>query len=166
MEAALLLYTDAIMLAWPDDHPFPVGVLARYTAPFVSLRLSLKRMDPRTAFLRAWYLLWESFRQVHVNQTIPFELDFLAEALDAFPNDAQVLLAAGSRHQLTWWMSLENAQRDPDSEPAAIRKFLMEARGYLRRSVKADAEGIRGAVAPDQRPPRAERPRGRPGPPH
>jgi hypothetical protein len=139
LEAALLLYTDAIMLAWPDDHPFPAGLVTRYTAPFVSLRLSLKRMDPRAAFLRNWYLLWESFRQVHVNQAIPLELDFLADALDAFPNDAQVLLAAGSRHQLTWWMSLENAQRDPDSEPAAIRKFLMEARGYFRRSLKADA---------------------------
>ena len=97
-------------------------------------------MDPKTPFLRSWYLLWESFRQVHVDQSLPLDLDFLAEALDAFPNDAQILLAAGSRHQLTWWMSLENAQRDPDGEPPSIRKFLMEARGYLRRSVKADAK--------------------------
>lgn len=139
LEAALLLFTDAVMLAWQDDHPFPVAALARYTAPLVSLRLSLKRMDSRTGFLRIWYLLWESFRQVHVDQTIPVELDFLADALAAFPDDAQILLAAGSRHQLTWWMTLENAQRDPDSEPAAIRKFLMEARGYLRRSLKAEA---------------------------
>ena len=25
LEAALLLYTDAIMLAWQNDHPFPVA---------------------------------------------------------------------------------------------------------------------------------------------
>ncbi len=31
-------------------------------------------------------------------------------------------------------------RRDPDSEPASIRKFLLDARGYLRRSVKADAK--------------------------
>jgi len=140
LEAALLLYTDAIMLAWQDDHPFPAAAVARYTAPFMGLRLALKRMDPKTPFLRSWYLLWESFRQVHVNQSLPLDLDFLADALDAFPNDSQMLLAAGARHQLTWWMSLENAQRDPDSEPPAITKLLMEARGYLRRSLKADAK--------------------------
>ena len=140
LEAALLLYTDAIMLAWQGDEPMPTRVMTHYMAPFMSLRLSLKRMDPRTPFLRSWFLLWESFRQAHVNQLIPLELDFLADALDAFPDDAQILLAAGSRHQLTWRMSLENAQRDPDSEPGWIRKFLVDARGYLRRSVKADAK--------------------------
>jgi hypothetical protein len=97
-------------------------------------------MDAKTSFLRSWYLLWESFRQVHVNQSIPFELDFLADALDAFPNDSQMLLAAGARHQLTWRMSLENAQRDPDGEPPSLRKLLMEARSYLRRSLKANAK--------------------------
>ena len=71
LEAALLLYTDAIMLAWQNDHPFPVAVVARYTSPFMGLRLALKRMDPKTPFLRSWYLLWESFRQAHVNQSFP-----------------------------------------------------------------------------------------------
>ena len=69
-------------------------------------------MDARTPFLKSWYLLWESFRHVHANQPIPTDLDFMPAALAAFPNDSRVLLAAGSRYELAWWISLENAQRD------------------------------------------------------
>jgi hypothetical protein len=138
LEAALLLYSDAIMIAWRDDVPYPPHLVERYMVPFQRLHLTLKRMDPKSAFLRVWYLLWESFRHVHVNQPIPAELDYLDEALAAFPNDGQILLAAGSRQELNWWMSLENAQRDPGREPASITRFLTLARDYLRRSVAAD----------------------------
>jgi predicted Zn-dependent protease len=138
LEAALLLYSDAIMIAWRDDVPYPTHLVARYMTPFQRLHLTLKRMDPNSAFLKAWYLLWESFRHVHVNQPITAELDYLDDALAAFPNDAQLLLAAGSRQELNWWMSLENAQRDLEREPPSITKFLTLARDYLRRSVAAD----------------------------
>ncbi len=138
LEAALLLYSDAIMVLWSHDDPYPTRLLAPYMAPFARLHLTLKKMEPRSPFLRAWYLLWESFRHVHVNQPFPPELDYLDEALAAFPNDAQILLAAGSRQELNWWMSLENAQRDPDREPPAITRLLTVGRDYLRRSVAAD----------------------------
>jgi hypothetical protein len=139
LEAAFLLYSDAIMFAWQDDAPYPAHLIQRYRAPFERLHLTLKRMDPKSAFLNAWYLLWESFRHVHANQPIPVELDYLDEALAAFPNDGQILLAAGSRQELNWWRSLENAQRDPEREPPPITRFLTLARDYLRRSVAADA---------------------------
>ena len=71
LEAALLLYTDAIMILWSHDDPYPTRQLEPYMAPFERLHLTLKRMDPKSQFLRAWYLLWESFRHVHVNQQIP-----------------------------------------------------------------------------------------------
>ena len=138
LEAALLLYTDAIMSLWSHDDPYPTRQLEPYMAPFERLHLTLKKMHPKSQFLRAWYLLWESFRHVHVNQQIPAELDYLDEALAAFPNDAQILLAAGSRQELNWWMSLENAQRNPDREPPSITRFLSLGRDYLRRSVAAD----------------------------
>ena len=141
LEAALLLYSDAIMIAWRYDDPYPTRLLKRYMSPIQRLHLTLKRMDQRSPFLRAWYLLWESFRQVNIHQLIPVELDYLDEALAAFPNDTQILLAAGSREELSWLMSFENAQRDPAGEPPSIRRSLFNARDYLRRSVAADPKG-------------------------
>jgi tetratricopeptide (TPR) repeat protein len=97
-------------------------------------------MNARTPFLKAWYLLWESFRHVHANYPFPQGLDFMAPALAAFPDDARVLLAAGSRHELAWWLSLENSQRELEPEPFAVRKSLTMARDYLRRSLAADPD--------------------------
>ena len=45
---------------------------------------------------------------LHVNRPPPNELDYVDEAVATFPKDAQILLAAGSRHELNWRMSLEN----------------------------------------------------------
>ena len=138
LEAALLLYSDAIMMVWRHDDPYPARLLEPYMGPFERLHVTLRRMDPKSPFLRAWYLLWESFRHVHVNRLVPAELDFLDEALAAFPRDAQILLAAGSRQELNWWMSLENAQRDLEREPPTTTRLLTLARDHLRRSMAAD----------------------------
>ena len=138
LEAALLLFTDAVMSIWRTDDPFPAGALAPYLRAFQRLHRELKGMNARTPFLKAWYLLWEAFRHVHVNHPIPSELDFMSAALAAFPNDARILLAAGSRHELFWWLSLENSQRDLERNPFAAKKSLTIARDYLRRSLAAD----------------------------
>ncbi len=53
LEAALLLYSDAIMIAWRYDDPYPTRVLKRYMSPIQRLHLTLKRMDQRSPFLRA-----------------------------------------------------------------------------------------------------------------
>ncbi len=140
LEAVFMLYSDAVMTVWSRDDPYPTRLLEPYMAPFTRLHLTLKKMNPKSSFLRAWYLLWESFRQVQLNWPVPAELDFLDAALAAFPDDAQILLAAGSRQELNWSTSLENAQRDLEREPAEITRFLTLARDYLRRSVAADAK--------------------------
>ncbi len=138
LQGVLLLITEAIMEIWASDEPFPFGRLAPYLIPFQRLHVELKEMDARTPFLKTWYLLWESFRHVHANHPIPADFDFMPAALAAFPNDPQVLLAAGSRHELVWWMSLENAQRELEREPFGVTKSLTSARDYLRRSLAAD----------------------------
>jgi inner membrane protein len=138
LEAALLLITDAVMSIWRTDDPFPAGVLAPYMAPFQRLHRELKGMNARTPFLKAWYLLWEAFRHVHANYPPPKDLDYIDAAVAAFPKDAQVLLAAGSRYELYWWLSLENAQRDLSREPFEVTKLLATARDLLRRSLEAD----------------------------
>ncbi len=162
LEAALLLFTDAIMLAWQDDHPFPAAVVARYTSPFMGLRLALKRMDPKTQFLRIWYLLWESFRQVHVNQSLPLDLDFLADALDAFP---ERFTDAARRGIATPAHVVDVARECPAGSGQRTARDQEVSHGRARLpspQPQGRCDRIRGAVAPRQRPPRAERPRGRP----
>ena len=139
LQCVLLLITEAMMAIWNTDEPFPFGRLAPYMPSFQRLHADLKEMDARSPFLKTWYLLWESFRHVHVNHPIPSELDFMPAALAAFPSDSRVLLAAGSRYELAWWMSLENAQRDLEREPVGVTKLLTTARDYLRRSLAADS---------------------------
>ena len=139
LQGVLLLITEAMMAIWATDEPFPFGRLAPYLIPFQRLHVELKEMDARTPFLKTWYLLWESFRHVHANHPIPTDLDFMPAALAAFPSDSRVLLAAGSRYELAWWMALENAQRDLEREPFGVTKLLTTARDYLRRSLAADS---------------------------
>lgn len=138
LEAALLLVTDAVIRLWRVDDPYPERLLTPYMGPFRKLHSTLSQMNPRSLFLKAWYLLWESFRQVQVNHPLPPELDYVDEAVAAFPNDAEILLAAGAREELNWSMSFENAQRDPDVQPFGVAKILMAARDLLRRSLAAD----------------------------
>jgi inner membrane protein len=139
LQGVLLLITEAMMAVWATDEPFPFGRLAPYLIPFERLHVELKEMDARTPFLKTWYLLWESFRHVHANSPIPTDLDFLPAALAAFPTDSRVLLAAGARYELSWWMALENAQRNLEREPLAVTKLLSTARDYLRRSLAANS---------------------------
>jgi hypothetical protein len=133
LEAVLLLITEAVMGIWRTDDPVHSGQLAPYMGPFRRLHVELKGMDASTPFLKAWYLLWESFRHVHATYPFPKELDFMPAALAAFPNDARVLLAAGSRHELYWWLSFEIARRDVAPAPFAVTQSLTIARGFLRR---------------------------------
>ncbi len=139
LQGVLLLITEAMMAIWDTDDPFPFGRLAPYMIPVQRLHVELKEMDARTPFLKAWYLLWESFRHVHGNQRVPTELDFMPAALAAFPSDGRVLLAAGSRYELAWSISLENAHRNLEREPLGLTKLLGTARDYLRRSLAADS---------------------------
>ncbi len=91
--------------------------------------------------MRSWYFLWESMLQAAGAELKTKDLDFLDDALGAFPDDPQILLAAGSRHELAWSSSLENSHLDPGGKGTLdARRSLETARFYLRRSVKADGE--------------------------
>jgi Tetratricopeptide repeat len=137
LEAVFLLCTEAILKAWPELSPYRQELMP-YWAPLDRLEGTLRRMNPRSPFLRAWYLLWESFRQRHINYQWQGWPEYLDEALAAFPGDTQILLAAGSRQELEWRVSVENAQRDLRREPAQVTAFLTAGRDYLRRSLAAD----------------------------
>jgi tetratricopeptide (TPR) repeat protein len=137
LEALFILCTEAILKAWPQQSPYRLELMPYWT-PLARLEATLRRMNPKSPFLRAWYLLWESFRHLNISYRWQGWPEYLDEALAAFPGDAQILLAAGARQELEWWMSLENAQRDLRREPAKVSGFLTTARDYLRRSVAAD----------------------------
>jgi tetratricopeptide (TPR) repeat protein len=138
LEAALLLCSESIMRAWSLDQVYPLRTLKGRFRTFDRLRVAVNRLDRKSLFLRAWYLSWESFRQANVHFPPPAEMDFLDEALDAFPKDGQLLLAAGSREELNWRSSFENAQRDPSGEAPSVKRYLIAARDMLRRSLSAD----------------------------
>jgi len=138
IEAIFLLFTQTIISIWTEDDPYPERLLDPYKEPFGRLRVVLRRIDDKSAFLRAGYLLWESFRQLRVNRPPPNEFDYVNEAVATFPKDAQILLAAGSRHELNWTMSLENRQRNLAPEPLPITRLLETARDFFRQSLAAD----------------------------
>jgi hypothetical protein len=138
LEAALLLCSESIVKAWIADDVYPGRILETHLRPLDRLHLALRKIDPRTRFLRVWYLFWESFRQGNVHEPMPAAADFLDEAIAAFPRDSQLLLAAGARNELLWRVSLNNAQRDPRGESARVKRYLIDARGWLQRSLAAD----------------------------
>jgi hypothetical protein len=137
LEAALMLYTEAAIATWVRSDVYPQGAIARYVPKLTRLVDALKSIDPRSPFLRGWYLLWESFRQSYV-QPLSELLDFLGDALAAFGDDASVQLAAGSRHELTWWLTSDNPRRDPRASNPAARRALTAARDRYRKSLALD----------------------------
>lgn len=136
LEAMLMLCTEAILRAWPPHSRFPIKGFT-YSELLARLHGALRAMNPHSPFLKTWYLLWESYRQVQVHVIWKGWPDYLDEALAAFPDDAQVLLAAGAREEQAWWMLTENAVRDPGGRGEGSG-LLTAGRDYLRRSVAAD----------------------------
>ncbi len=137
LEAMFLLCTEAILRAWPPQSPYPIKGFT-YSALLARLHGALRAMNPQSPFLKTWYLLWESYRQVQIHVIWKGWPDYLDEALAAFPDDAQVLLAAGARQELAWWMLPENAARDLGRGRSEGGDLLTAGRDYLRRSVAAD----------------------------
>ena len=139
LEAMLLLCTEAILRAWPPHSPYPIKGFT-YSALLARLHGALRATRPPSPFLKAWYLLWESYRQLQVHVLWKGWPDYLDDALGVFPDDAQVLLAAGARQELAWWMLRENAARDPGRGRREGGDVLIAGRDYLRRSLAADAK--------------------------
>ena len=141
LEAGLMLYSESLGRIWANElHPY--GPASPYIPTLIDLRERLRDLDGDSRFLRNWYLYWEAFGHAVVNRPLPPVLDFLDEALRAFPDDSDVLMTAGSRYELRWWFADENGHRDPRPSGAAHDGLLARARDYLRRGVAADPTHI------------------------
>ena len=141
LEAGLMLYSEALGRVWWNEL-HPDGPATPYISTLIDLHERLSDLDSDSPFLRNWYLYWESFGHAVVNRPLPPALNFLDDALRAFPNDSDVLMAAGSRFELRWWFADENRHRDPRPSEAANDGLLVRARDYLRRGVAADPTHI------------------------
>jgi tetratricopeptide (TPR) repeat protein len=140
LEAALLLHSEIVFVGWneldPGTNTLPGLVsLNTHLAAVDAVHSALTRIDPRGEFLRSWYLLWESYRQGHIYSTLPAQFDYLDVALRAFPEDPELLLAAGSRQELRWWVMADNPQRHPEGDAGTGEGQLRTAAAHLQKSV-------------------------------
>jgi hypothetical protein len=138
LEAAMLVLSEGVIKIWKPDDPFPERLLPLYSGLIRRVHGALRDIDRQAPFLRAWYLLWESFRQLQLDRPLPVDLDYINAAVADFPRDAQILLAAGSRHELIWWNSRDNTRLTLTGQPAPVVRQLTLARDLFRRSLATD----------------------------
>jgi tetratricopeptide (TPR) repeat protein len=162
LEAMMLLATETLMKV-RASRTSAIDVPEFYWVPVEKLQERLKKIDPATPFLRAWYLLWQSFRQRHItdlwrgwketegpllvrrrNDAWGGWLEYSWDAEDAFPDDGLVRLALGARRELQWWTSDVNPHRNL-SEPVRVdREF---GRDFTQEALEAAASHLRRSVA-------------------
>ena len=94
----------------------------------------------QSAFLRRWYPFWEAMLHGIIDDFDTWDpgLDLLPEALEAYPDDSEILLGAGARYELLWWRLAENAHRSLVGGQFSSRDRLVRASEYLRRSIAAN----------------------------
>jgi tetratricopeptide (TPR) repeat protein len=134
LEAALMLHTEVMLASAPGGNAWRTqGAIVE------RLHGALTSFAPRTAFMRQWYLLIDSYRQ-HTVDVNSDSLDYLRVALEAFPLDAELLLSCGSLHELRWWDNAENVQRDPAADAGEGQQHLRAAADCLRGSLLANPD--------------------------
>ena len=138
LERLLMLHTESLISLWLRDEWVRFRLPPARAAILLQVYGAVRSFDEHSEFLRRWYLLWESFRQLSAHAPVPNALDFLNDALDAFPRNSEVQLAAGSRYEMFWWGSFNNAHRDPRGEPNNVKSSLVAARDAFRRSLRAN----------------------------
>ena len=137
LEAALLLHTELFFVTWQATFPPARLFSSKLNAQTVVLRrlhADLVSYDSRTPFLRTWYLLWESFMQVHAALEPADFGEHLGIAVRAFPDDSEVLLAAGTHFEMRWWLDSDNPQRHATSAPGTAAQNLRVARDWFRKA--------------------------------
>jgi len=148
LAAALMLHSEVLFEEAASD---PVRLrsnvaVRKHNQVLDAIHQQLRGYSRNTPILRTWYLLWEAFRQgFSMSGNVPLS-DHLDEGLSAFPEDADMLLTAGARHELIWWGVAQNPQRDPDGNSRAAQGSLNEARRYLRKSVDANPKAIEARI--------------------
>jgi hypothetical protein len=137
----LFLQSAAFFEKWAANG-FPGGAPPARVLILTHLYRAVRSLDDKSRFMLAWHLTWESFRQLSTHQPVPASLDFLREALDSFPRNSEILLAAGSREELSWWGSFNNVHRDPRGKANNTRVSLVAARDAFRRSLRANDDEV------------------------
>jgi tetratricopeptide (TPR) repeat protein len=143
LNAALLLHTEAAFQQLVETTPMTGGIMPPrpvllHFAIIERIHDALRARPAHRPFLRAWYLLWEALRQSHPLVSYPADSDYLLlRALVMFPEDGELLLAMGSRYELSWWQWTENSHRDVTGSTSLGVQALARARQYLQRSVRA-----------------------------
>lgn len=141
LECLLFLQSAAFFEKWAANG-FPGGAPPARVLILTHLFRAVRSLDDKSRFMLAWHLAWESFRQLSTHQPVPASLDFLREALDSFPRNSEILLAAGSREELVWWGSFNNLHRDPHAKASNTRVSLVAARDAFRRSLRANDDEV------------------------
>jgi hypothetical protein len=140
LAAALLLHTEVIF----DEVAANQGLvrdsfIVRVNgAALAAVHQELRGHARTMPVLRSWYVLWEAFRQGFGFAGSAPLADYLDSGLEAFPDDADLQLSAGSRHELRWWKASGNPQRDPSARPRGSDSVLQEARRHYARSLEAN----------------------------
>jgi tetratricopeptide (TPR) repeat protein len=140
LEAALLLHTELFFVTWEATFPPARLVSPKLYAQTVVLRrlhAVVVSYDSRTPFLRTWYLLWEAFMQVHSALEPADYGEHLGIAVHAFPDDSEVLLAAGTHFEMRWWAAYDNPQRHPTAATGSAVQNLRVARDWFRKATAA-----------------------------
>jgi len=140
VECVMMIYTEAFHVASRKNLPLALNGSRRYLPYLTMVRAELRRVDGRSAFLRRWYPMWEAMLHGIIDDfdTWDLGLDLLPEALEAYPDDSEILLGAGARYELLWWRSPDNSHRDLVGGQFPSRDRLVRASGYLRRSIAAN----------------------------
>jgi tetratricopeptide (TPR) repeat protein len=134
VSAALLLHTEVAFERLALTGPPGRGSMPVHFDIVDSIYGALRPLPERRAFLRIWYLLWESLRQ-SIGGERPLR-DYLEDGLDMFPGDSELLLAMGARYELSWWAFRENSHHAVNGRGSAAG-LLRTARDYLRKSVRS-----------------------------
>ena len=141
LELALMLHTEGAITGFGEGAALGLIGWLNQLGAVRRVFLALRALAPRSPFMRNWHLLWESVVQGAGLSPISMTADYLPIALEDFPNDAEVLLAAGSRYEWLWWIGSGNPRRLP-SGSSSSDKHLRTALDMLRRSRKADSAAL------------------------
>ncbi len=159
VECVMLIYTEAVYAAWRKNLPLALNGSRRYLPYLTMVRAELRRLDGRSAFLRRWYPFWEAMLHGIIDDFDTWDpgLDLLPEALEAYPDDSEILLGAGARYELLWWRLAENSHRSLVGGQFSSRDRLVRASEYLRRSIAANPGRVGGSAPTGARARRARR---------
>jgi tetratricopeptide (TPR) repeat protein len=141
LELALMLHTEAAIIGFGEGAALGLSGWLNQLGAVRRVFVALRALDPRSPFMRNWHLLWESLLQGSGLSPASLTPDYLTIALEDFPNDTDVLLAAGCRYEELWWVGSSNPRRLP-SGGSSSDKHVRTAVEMLRRSVKADPAAV------------------------